>query len=194
MTRARRGVTLPLHDVPILVNRSSSVANWVSQILGGTPGTSTRPVLLGLVQALLRLRSLGRMQSCDLPQLPGSFGGPTSGPVFYLVTDTPTLRDFQVCKKALSSNHQPVLVVPARTLDRATQLAKRGATSLKVPIFTIEGFLATGLILEALRRGCTVPEMWETIISEYNRSAIDGSQPTITFEWRGSATLGRRKA
>jgi hypothetical protein len=172
----------------ISCDRSFSVANWFRQILKATPRISRRSVLLGLVHALLQLRSPGLpIQSKHVPQWLASFGGLRVGSMFCLVTDAPTLRDFQVCKDALSLKRQPVLVVPACALDRAHQLRRRRATSLRVPILSLETLVAASLLFETVERNVTMPKMWQMLISEYNLAAHNVLQPTITLEWTGNA-------
>ena len=95
----------------------------------------------------------------------------------------PVFRDFQICKNALNLNRLSVLVVPAYAVGRANLLRHRRSAYSEVPIFTFEGVIAGCLVLEAARRGCTMPEMWQTIISEYNHSAYDGLRPKIMLKW-----------
>jgi hypothetical protein len=187
MDQYKKTVTLMGHDMTVSCDRSFSVANWFRQILKATPRISRRSVLLGLVHALLQLRSPGLpIKSKHVPQLMASFGGLTVGSIFYLVTDAPALRHFQACKDALSLKRQPVLVVPACALDRAHQLRRRRTISLRVPILSLETLFAASLVFETVERNVTMPKMWQMLISEYNRGAHDVLQPTITLEWSGN--------
>jgi hypothetical protein len=175
-------------DTKILFDHSFSVTECFSRIMQAVPAVSRQSVLLGLFQTLLQIRS----PELDIRlkhwgRLRGITGELNLGRVFYVVTDVPVVRDFQACSEILRRNCTPVLIVPRYVLHRAHRLQQRKAIYAKVPIFTLETWFVAGIVFEAVRQGRSVADMWQTVISKFNRSTYGASRPKFTLAWAASS-------
>lgn len=166
-------------NIKILCDRSFSVTNWFATVLRAIPVTLRQAVVFKLVQALFQVR-FPRLQV--LPS--GCRGELVIGRDSYHVSDAPGPQHLYRCKATLRRKRRPILVVPEYAIHRAHRLRHLADIRSQVQIVSLETLFAVGIFFEAAKRGRTIPDMWEALISQYNRGVQDGSRPAIILEWR----------
>lgn len=179
MADPRRG------NITILCDASLSVTNWVATVLRAIPVSLREVVVFKLTQALLQVR-LPRSQVSikHIQLLSGSRTELVVGRDSYHVSVAPGPHHLCGCKATLRRKRRPILVVPGYAIQRAHRLLQLADIRNDVLIASLETMFVVGIVFEAARRGRTIPDMWEGLISEYNREVQDGSRLGITLEWR----------
>jgi hypothetical protein len=163
-------------DIEILCDPSSNVASWFSQTLESVPEDLRESVVFQLHKALLQLRS---RSYTSVMHRKLSFGSLDD----IVVGLKPAPRHLRTCKAALRANRHPILVVPEYSLDRARHLRQSAALEAKVQIVTFEALFAIGIIFAAMEHRRSIPDMWATLISEYNVGMHDMSRPNLILRW-----------